>query len=554
MQRFTPKLLTVLREGYTKKQFAHDAGAGLVVGIVALPLAIAFAIASGVRPEQGLFTAIIAGVIVSALGGSRVQVAGPTGAFIVIVYGIVQQYGYDGLAVATLLAGVLLIVMGLARLGTLLRFVPYPLTVGFTSGVAVVIASAQVRDLLGLKLEHVPADFIEKWGAYIGAAGSADMMSLAVGGASLLIIIASTRITHRIPGSIIAIVACTAAVQLLHLNVETVGSRFGDVPSMFPAPRLPHVGWSTITRMMQPAVTIALLGGIESLLSAVVADGMIRGRHRSNMELVAQGISNVVAPIFGGIPATGAIARTATNIKNGGRTPVAGLVHAATLLLIMLVFGRWASLIPLPTLAAILLVVSYHMSEWRSFKKILRSPKSDITVLLTTFFLTVLVDLTVAIEIGVVLSALLFIRRMAEVSQINVVTRDLQEETDEDEAGDARAGLPDGVEVFEVYGTLFFAAVDQFTESLRVIERTPKVLILDMKHLLAIDATGLHAIEEHAGQLRERGGTLLIAGIHKQPVFAMTQSGLLDRLGESTLHETLTEALDHSRTLVERKK
>ncbi len=546
-----PKLFTVFRAGYSREQFVADLTAGTIVGIVALPLAVAFAIASGVKPEQGLFTAVIAGVVVSAFGGSRVQIAGPTGAFIVIVYGVVRTYGYDGLAVATLIAGVILIVMGLARLGTLLKFVPYPLTVGFTSGIALIIFSSQVNDFLGLGITDLPADFVGKWAAYASHAGTVDPASLAVGAASLAIILLAQRFFTRLPGSLLSILCLTAAVQLLHLPVETIGSRFGSVPNILPAPRLPEVSWETITRVFSPAVTIAMLGSIESLLSAVVADGMIRSRHRSNIELIAQGAANVLSPLFSGIPATGAIARTATNVKSGGRTPVAGIVHAIVLLLIMMLFGQWAALIPMPTLAAILLVVAYNMSEWHSFVKTFRAPRSDIAVMLVTFALTVIVDLTVAIQVGVILSAMLFIRRMAEVSHVTPLTKDLNEGDEAEEDVARPKGLPDGVEVFEVHGTLFFGAVEQFTETMRALEKTPKVFILETRNLLAIDATGIRAIEDLVTQLTHGGTRFILSGIHKQPLFAITQAGLLDRIGEDSVCGTLAEALERARSLTE---
>ena len=546
-----PKLFTVLRTGYSKEQFLADLGAGVIVGIVALPLAIAFAIASGVKPEQGLYTAVIAGLVVSVLGGSRVQIAGPTGAFIVIVFGIVQKHGVDGLAVATVIAGVLLMAMGFAKLGTLLRFVPYPLTVGFTSGIALIIFSSQLNDLLRAAASNLCRRTLWRNGGPMPATapGSTPPHS-AVGAATLAILIFWPRITHRVPASLVALVLATAAVHLFRIPVETIGSRFGPVPTGLPAPHLPQVSWKTMTELFSPAMTIALLGGIESLLSAVVADGMIRKRHRSNMELVAQGVANILSPIFGGIPATGAIARTATNVKMGGRTPVAGIVHAITLLLIMLVAGQWAALIPMPALAAILVVVAYHMSEWHSFLKILKSPLSDIAVMLVTFFLTVVIDLTVAIEVGIVLAALLFMRRMAEVSQVNALTRDLQEEGEEEEDG-AKTAIPPGVDVFEVYGSLFFGAVDQFTESMRPLEKTPKVLILETQHLLAIDATGLRALEDLATQLQHQKSHFILSGIHKQPLFAITNSGLLDRIGEDNVCGSLTEAVQRAKRLME---
>jgi SulP family sulfate permease len=548
--RLQPKLFTILKSGYPKEQLLPDLVAGVIVGVVALPLAIAFAIASGVKPEQGLYTAVIAGLAVSILGGSRVQIAGPTGAFIVIIYGVVQKYGYDGLAVATLIAGVLLVVMGLARLGTLLKFVPYPLTVGFTSGIALIIFSSQLNDFLGLHIQALPADFVAKWSVYGESFSSLDYSSLGVGLASLLIMMFWSRITHRVPGSLVAILLVTAVVQIFQIPVDTIGSRFGSVPTTLPSPHIPQVSWQTITGLVSPAITIALLGGIESLLSATVADGMIRKRHRSNMELVAQGAANILSPLFLGIPATGAIARTATNVKNGGRTPVSGIVHAITLLLIMMVFGHWAALIPMPTLAAILIVVAYNMSEWHSFLKVLKSPKSDIAVMLVTFFLTVAIDLTVAIEVGIVLASLLFMRRMAEVSQVNAITRDLQEEREEEEETAGKLDIPDGVDVFEVYGSLFFGAVDQFTESMRIIERKPKVLILETKNLLAIDATGLRALEDLTAQLAHQKTHFLISGIHKQPLFAVTQSGLYDRIGEDNICGSLAEALQRANSLI----
>ena len=548
--RFEPKLFTVLREGYSRSRFLPDLIAGVIVGIVALPLAIAFGIASGVKPEQGLFTAVVAGIVVSALGGSRVQIAGPTGAFIVIVYGIVRTHGYDGLAVATMIAGAILVVMGLARFGTLLKFVPYPLIVGFTSGIALIIFSSQVNDFLGLRIADLPADFAGKWAEYAGGLARTDPASLAVGAGSLVVIMIVQRLGWKLPGSLLALLLATAAVHAMHLPVETIGSRFGEVPTMLPAPRIPSVSWGDIVRLFPSAVTIALLGAIESLLSAVVADGMIRSRHRPNVELVAQGAANLLTPLFSGIPATGAIARTATNVKSGGRTPVAGIVHAVVLLLIMLFFGKWAVHIPMPALAAILVVVAYNMSEWRSFRKILRAPRSDVAVMLVTFFLTVVVDLTVAIQIGVILSAMFFIRRMAEVSQVTPLTKELQDVQEAEEGeGAAIPRVPPGVEVFEVYGSLFFGAVDQFSETIRELRRKPKVFILETKNLLAIDATGLRALEELLQSFAAQGTVMVISGIHKQPLFAIVQAGLMDRIGEDNICGSLEEALERSREL-----
>ncbi len=543
-----PKLLTVLRSGYSRDQLIADLTSGVIVGIVALPLAIAFAIASGVKPEQGLYTAVIAGFIVSAFGGSRVQIAGPTGAFIVIVYGIVQVYGYEGLVVATLIAGVLLVIMGLSGFGTLLKFVPYPLTVGFTSGIALIIFSSQIGDFLGLGIRDLPADFVEKWSVLATHIGSIDLSSLAVGLVSILVITGFQRFAPRVPGSLIAILLVTTGVHLLSIPVETIGTRFGNVPNMIPAPHIPEVSWQTITRVFSPAITIAMLGAIESLLSAQVADGMIRSRHRSNMELVAQGAANIFSPLFGGIPATGAIARTATNVKAGGRTPVAGIVHSVVLLLIMLFFGSWATLIPMPVLAAILIVVSYNMSEWHSFVKVLKSPRSDVAVMLVTFALTIIVDLTVAIQVGVILSAMLFIRRMASVSQVTLLTSDLRESEEGDGDAPGPGKIPEGIEIFEVFGSLFFGAVDQFTETTRSLEKKPKVFILEMRNLLAIDATGIRALEDLHTQLAHEGTRLMISGIHKQPLVAISQAGFVDRLGEDNLAGSLEEAVEGAKT------
>ncbi|HEY9229347.1 MAG TPA: SulP family inorganic anion transporter, partial [Gemmatimonadaceae bacterium] len=438
---FVPKLVSTLH-GYDRTQLTRDVTAGVIVGIVALPLAIAFAIASGVTPGRGLWTAIVAGFLISALGGSRVQIGGPTGAFVVIVYGIVQKYGIDGLTVATLMAGLLLVVMGFAKLGAAIKFIPHPVIIGFTSGIAVIIFSSQVKDLLGLRMEAVPAEFLGKWTAYLEHAGAFTPAAILVAATALAIIVVWPRITQRVPGPFIALIVTTIGAQLLHLPVETIGSRFGELNAAIPHPQVPHLSVAQVTALVGPAFTIAMLAAIESLLSAVVADGMIGGRHRSNMELVAQGVANIASPLFGGIPATGAIARTATNIKNGGRTPIAGMTHAATLLLITLFFGRYAALIPLATLAAILVVVAYHMSEWRTFRGELRAPKSDVAVLLTTFGLTVLVDLTVAISVGMVLAAFLFIRRMATVTNVSIVAGGVDDDVSLDPAEPWRRAIP----------------------------------------------------------------------------------------------------------------
>jgi sulfate permease, SulP family len=547
---FIPKLFTTLKD-YSRKQFTADLSAGIVVGIVALPLAIAFAIASGVSPEKGLFTAIIAGFIISALGGSRVQIGGPTGAFIVIVYGIVQKYGTDGLTIATLMAGFMLILMGLLRLGSIIKFIPYPLIVGFTSGIALIIFSSQVKDFMGLKMDNVPADFIEKWTAYFQHFNFISGSAIGIAIITILITIYFSKITHRIPGSLVAIILATATVNIFHIPVETIGSRFGSIPTALPVPHVPEIDWKTIQYLIRPAFTIAVLGAIESLLSAVVADGMIGGSHKSNMELVAQGVANVISPIFGGIPATGAIARTATNVKNGGRTPVAGIVHAFTLFIIILFVGKWVKLIPISCLAGILVVVSYNMSEWRSFISIIKSSKSDTVVLLTTFLLTVLVDLTTAIEIGMVLAAFLFMRRMIQISNVDIVT---SEYTDEADSGDdpkaiQKYDIPDRVEVFEVNGPFFFGAAYKFKESLYLIENTPVVLIIRMRHVPVIDSTGLHILEEVFNQTRSSGTTLIISGIQKEVFKEFYKSGLLKKIGRRNVFTVIDDALERAKTI-----
>ena len=440
---FVPKLYSTL-QGYTRAQFGRDLAAGVIVGVVAIPLAIAFAIASGVAPGRGLWTAIVAGFLISALGGSRVQIGGPTGAFVVIVYGIVQKYGVDGLTVATLMAGVLLVIMGFAKLGSAIKFIPHPVITGFTSGIAVIIFSSQVKDLLGLRMGPVPADFVSKWSAFATNASSVTPAAIVLAAFSLVILVAWPRISQRIPAPFVALVVATVVARAAHLPVETIGSHFGPINPSIPHPQLPHLTLSEVTGLVAPAFTIAMLAAIESLLSAVVADGMIGGRHRSNMELVAQGVANIASPLFGGIPATGAIARTATNVKNGGRTPIAGMTHAVTLLLVTLFFGQYAAQIPLAVLAAILVVVAYHMSEWRTFRAELRMPKSDVAVLLTTFGLTVLVDLTVAIAVGMVLAAFLFIRRMASVTNVSIVSGGIEDDLSLEPAEAWRRAIPPG--------------------------------------------------------------------------------------------------------------
>ena len=546
---FVPKLVTTLKD-YNRQQFANDLTAGVIVGIVALPLAIAFAIASGVSPERGLITAIVAGFLISGLGGSRVQIGGPTGAFVVIVYGIVQKYGLEGLTVATLMAGFMLLAMGFARLGSVIKFVPTPLVTGFTSGIAVIIFSSQVKDFLGLRMGDVPANFLEKVVAYSGNITSVTLPAVGVAMVALVIIVVWPRINRRIPGPFVALIVTTAMVQMLGINVETVGSRFGEISAAIPAPVMPRLGIAELTALVAPAFSIALLGAVESLLSAVVADGMIGSRHRANMELVAQGVANIASPLFGGIPATGAIARTATNVRNGGRTPVAGIIHAITLLLITLFFGKWAALIPMATLAAILVVVAYHMSEWRTFREELRAPKSDVAVLLTTFFLTVIVDLTVAIEIGMVLSAFLFIQRMSEVTAVNAVTQQLARENREqnDVALEqlTSRNVPAGVEVFEISGAFFFGAAEAFKETLTAVGRKPKVLIIRMRDVSLLDSTGLRALRDVIRRSKAERTLVLIAEIHAQPLAALERSPAYEELGEGQIYMTLEDALDRA--------
>ena len=544
-----PQLVTTLK-GYSRSQFVADATAGVIVGIVALPLAIAFAIASGVPPEAGLITAVVAGFLISALGGSRVQIGGPTGAFVVIVYGIVQQYGMDGLRIATLMAGVILIGFGLGKLGNYIKFIPYPLTIGFTTGIAIIIFSSQIKDFLGLAMGPVPAEFAEKWVAYGAAIGSINLSAVLIAVLSLAIIVIWPRLNHRIPGPFIALVVTTLVVYYFDVPVETIGQRFGGITADLHAPVVPELTFATITALVGPAFTIALLAAIESLLSAVVADGMIGGKHRSNMELVAQGVANVASPLFGGIPATGAIARTATNVKNGARTPVAGIVHALTLLLIMLFFGRWAGLIPMATLASILIVVSYHMSEWRTFKNEFRAPKSDVIVMLTTFFLTVLVDLTVAIEVGMILAAFLFMKRMSEVANVSAVTGGYEEATTEDEVDPnavRRRSIPPGVEVYEVNGPFFFGAAEAFRETLTTVAARPKVLIIRMRNVPAMDSTGVHALKDVVTRSRREGTKVLLSDVHAQPMSVMSRGDLLDLIGEENLLGNIDDALNLAR-------
>jgi len=538
-----PKILTTLK-GYSLKQFSSDFTAGIIVGVVALPLAIAFAIASGLSPDKGLITAVIAGFLISLLGGSRVQIGGPTGAFVVIVYSIVAKIWIEGLLLATFIAGILLIIMGLAQLGGVIKFIPYPVVVGFTSGIAVIIFFSQLKDFFGLNVGDLPGDFIDKINVYFHNFNSINLYALSVGVFTIIILIFWQRFSKRIPGSLIAILISTLLVHFLKFPIETIGSRFGEIPSVIPKVVIPGINFSLIKEILPSAITIALLAGIESLLSAIVADGMIGGRHRSNMELVAQGVANIVSSLFGGMPATGAIARTATNIHNGGRTPIAGIVHALTLLSIMLFFGKLVVYIPLACLAGILIVVAYRMSEWHSFVMILKSPRSDIAVLLVTFFLTVIIDLTVAIEVGMILSAFLLIRRLVLATNIEVFTREFK---DEEERSDPNAigirKLPDGVEVFEVSGPFFFGIASTFIETVKNIEEKPKIRILRMRNVLSIDVTALNALKQILKESRKAGIRLILSGVHSQPYVAIKRIGLADDIGEENIFTNIDDAL-----------
>ncbi len=544
---------------YSAADLTRDLIAGVIVGVVALPLAIAFGIASGVSPTQGLATAVIAGFLISAFSGSPVQIGGPTGAFIVIIYGIVAKHGYDGLAVATIMAGVMLIVMGFAGLGTIIKYIPYPVTVGFTTGIALIIFTGQIKDLLGLEMASLPPDFIEKIGAYAHHLGTVNPIAVGLGLATVLVVVLWKRVTPRVPGSLVAILVTTAAVQVawacgLDFELETIGQRFPAVAEgmRIPAPKLPSVSMEMIRTLFSPAVSIALLAGIESLLSAVVADGMTGRRHHSNTELIAQGIANVASPLFGGIPATGAIARTATNIKNGGVSPLSGIVHATVLLLIMLCLGRWAAMIPMATLGGIVAVVAWNMSELHLFRKMFRSTRSDALVMVTTFLLTVLIDLTVAIQMGMILAAFLFIRRMAETTQAGYITRLIgdQEQAGEDPNSITSRHVPKGCEVFEINGPMFFGAADKFRDSLDLISRQPQVLLFRMRHVLALDATALNTLDDVLRQCEKRGTRLILSGVHSQPLVLMTRAGFLQRVGEENIYSNIDDALNRARDIV----
>jgi SulP family sulfate permease len=549
---FRPKVFDTLKD-YTSQDFRADLIAGITVGIVALPLAMAFAIASGVDPKAGLYTAIIAGFLISALGGSKVQIGGPTGAFVAIIYGIVAQHGTDRLILCTLMAGAMLVIMGLARLGSLIKFIPFPVTAGFTSGIAVLILSTQIKDFFGLDLRNVPAGFIEKL-LVLSRNFHPNLVSVILAASTLaMIMLWPKKLTGRLPASIVALILGTVAVGLFDLDtrfgIETIGTRFGGIPQGWPPFKLPELAaFAQAQELFRDAFTIALLAAIESLLCAVVADGMIDDRHDSNQELLAQGIANLGSAVFGGMPATGAIARTATNIRNGGRTPIAGIIHAVTLLIIALAAAPLAKNVPLATLSGVLVMVGVRMAEWGHFKRLLRWPGGDAAMFLTTFGLTVLIDLTVAVEIGMVLAAVLFIKRTSEATQITGM--DQEHEPEGQQHSLAGKEVPPGVVVFRIFGAFLFGASDKLETALKRTRQKPRVLILRMHGVLAIDATGLNALEEIYEKLNRRGGHLVISGLHAQPLFAMERSGFIDRLGLQNLCADLDQGLKRARELL----
>ena len=560
---FKPKLLQTLLH-YNKQQFTTDLLAGIIVGIVALPLAIAFGIASGVTPEKGIITAIVAGLIISVFGGTKVQIGGPTGAFIIIIYGIIQQYGFEGLTIATLMAGVFLILFGVLHLGTIIKYIPYPIVVGFTSGIALTIFTTQIKDLFGLTMESVPSDFIEKWIAYIGDFGTIDWWSTAVGVGSVAVIAAwpmvakYNNVLKKLPGSLIAIIVMTVAVLLLKQyagveSVETIGDRF-SISNKLPGAEMPALSWDVIKGLVSPAITIAILGAIESLLSATVADGVIGDRHDSNTELIAQGVANLASPIFGGIPATGAIARTMTNINNGGRTPVAGIVHAAVLLMIFLFLMPLAQYIPMACLAGVLVIVSYNMSGWRSFASIMKNPKSDVIVLVVTFLLTVIFDLTIAIEVGLICACLLFMRRMAETTDVKVISDEIDPE---EEQSDFQMGnlehltIPDGVEVYEINGPYFFGAGNKFEDLMSTLgHQRPKVRIIRMRKVPFVDSTGIHNLTNLCLMSQAEGIQVVLSGVNENVQAVLHKAGFDQMLGEENICSHINIALERAKSLI----
>jgi len=551
---FQPKIFHTLKN-YTKEQFYADLMAGIIVGIVALPLAIAFGIASGVTPEKGLFTAIIAGFIISLLGGSKVQIGGPTGAFIVIVYGIVQEFGISGLATTTMIAGVMLICMGIFKLGSIIKFIPFPVVVGFTSGIALTIFTTQIKDLLGLQTGELPGDFIHKWITYGKYIGTINYWALGVSLLSILIIVITPKFSKKIPGSLLAIAIVTLIVYFLRekfgiTGIETIGDRF-TINASLPHAETPTISFAVIQSLLPTAFTIAMLGAIESLLSATVADGVIGDSHNSNTELIAQGIANVITPIFGGIPATGAIARTMTNINNGGRTPVAGIIHAIVLLLILLFLGNLTRHIPMSCLAGVLVIVSYNMSEWRTFKALLRNSKSDVAVLVTTFLLTVIFDLTIAIEIGLLLAVVLFLRRISETTSISVFKNDINSaEYVEGNADTEKLTLPKGVEVYEIEGPFFFGVASKFEETMKQIGDKPMIRIIRMRKVPFIDSTGLHNLTNLIKLSKKDKIHILLSGVNPQVRESLEKSGIAEMLSEENICENITEAIEKAEKYV----
>ena len=549
---FKPKLWDSIKT-YTKEKFFGDLMSGIIVGIVALPLAIAFGIASGVSPEKGIITAIIGGFVVSFLGGSSVQIGGPTGAFIVIVYGIIQNFGIEGLTVATLLAGIFLVLMGLLRLGTVIKFIPYPIIVGFTSGIALTIFTTQVKDLFGMTIDKMPGDFVSKWVVYAQHLGSVSWISLLVGLLSIALIVLTPRVSKKIPGSLVAIVVMTVAAYFLReycgiTGLETIGDRF-EINAALPAPARISLNLDTVHLLLPSAFTIAMLGAIESLLSATVADGVTGDRHRSNTELIAQGAANIIVPVFGGIPVTGAIARTMTNINNGGTTPVAGLIHAAVLLLILLFLGPLTRHIPMACLAGVLVVVSYNMSEWRTFRSLLKNPAHDVMVLLVTFFLTVIFDLTIAIEIGLLLAMVLFMRRMMETTQVSVSTDRLDLSADSEIRHDDEVlKIPSGVEVYEIDGPFFFGVANKFDECMKQLSTKPRIRIIRMRKVPFIDSTGLHNLESLCRLSQREHIHIILSGVNDQVRAMIMKSRMDERIGRENIcgdiHEALARAAD----------
>ena len=555
---FKPKLFLALKN-YSKELFMADLMAGIIVGIVALPLAIAFGIASGVSPEKGIITAIIAGFIISMMGGSKVQIGGPTGAFIVIVYGIIQQYGEAGLIVATLMAGVLLILLGVFKLGAIIKFIPYPIIVGFTSGIAVTIFTTQIADIFGLSFggEKLPGDFIGKWIMYFNHFDTINWWNTIVSIASIIIIAMTPKFSKKIPGSLIAIIAITLLVYVLKTyvgvdSIDTIGDRF-SIKAQLPGAEVPTLNWEAMKGLLPAAITIAVLGAIESLLSATVADGVIGDKHDSNTELIAQGTANIITPLFGGIPATGAIARTMTNINNGGKSPVAGIIHAVVLFLILLFLMPLAQYIPMACLAGVLVVVSYNMSEWRTFRALLRNPKSDITVLLITFFLTVIFDLTVAIEVGLVIACLLFMRRVAETTEISVITDEINPNQELDIAvNEESLMVPKGVEVYEINGPYFFGIANKFEEQMVQLGDRPKVRIIRMRKVPFIDSTGIHNLTNLCKMSKKERVTIVLSGVNEKVHHVLEKSGFYELLGEENICENINVAIDRANQIIQK--